>query len=27
MQTFETWLAENGDRIPVEKGAQRASGE
>jgi len=27
MQTFETWLAENGDRIPIEKGSLRASGE
>ncbi|MGE5284761.1 MAG: NmrA/HSCARG family protein [Actinomycetota bacterium] len=26
MQTFEGWLAENGDRIPVEKGSRRASG-
>ncbi len=27
MQTFETWLAENGDRIPIEIGSLRASGE
>ena len=27
MQTFENWLAEHGDRIPVEKGSLRASGE
>jgi hypothetical protein len=27
MQTFETWLAENRDRIPIEKGPLRASGE
>jgi uncharacterized protein YbjT (DUF2867 family) len=27
MQTFEAWLAGNGDRIPIEKGSLRASGE
>jgi len=27
MQTFESWLAENGDRIPIEKDSLRASGE
>ena len=27
MQTFESWLAENRDRIPIEKGSLRASGE
>ncbi len=27
MQTFEEWLAENGGRIPIEKGSRRASGE
>ena len=27
MQSFEAWLDENRDRIPVEKGARRASGE
>ena len=27
MKTFEAWLDENRDRIPVEKGARRASGE
>jgi len=27
MKTFEAWLDENWDRIPVEKGARRASGE
>jgi uncharacterized protein YbjT (DUF2867 family) len=27
MKTFEVWLDENGGRIPVEKGARRASGE
>jgi uncharacterized protein YbjT (DUF2867 family) len=27
LRTFETWLAENKDRIPLEKDAQRASGE
>ncbi|MGB5197816.1 MAG: NmrA family NAD(P)-binding protein [Candidatus Deferrimicrobium sp.] len=27
MQTFEEWLAEHGDRIPIEKGSLRASGE
>jgi hypothetical protein len=27
MHTFETWLAENKDRIPFEEDAQRASGE
>jgi len=27
MQTFEAWLAENGERIPIEKGSRRASGE
>jgi len=27
MHTFETWLAENKDRIPLEEDAQRASGE
>jgi uncharacterized protein YbjT (DUF2867 family) len=26
MQTFETWLAKNGDRIPIEIGSRRASG-
>jgi uncharacterized protein YbjT (DUF2867 family) len=26
IQTFETWLAENGDRIPIEIGSLRASG-
>jgi len=27
MQTFETWLAENGGQIPIEIGSRRASGE
>jgi len=27
MQTFESWLSENGDRIPIETGSLRASGE
>jgi uncharacterized protein YbjT (DUF2867 family) len=27
MQTFEAWLAENGNRIPIEKDSLRASGE
>jgi hypothetical protein len=27
MRTFETWLAENGGRIPIEIGSRRASGE
>jgi hypothetical protein len=27
MKTFDAWLDENRDRIPVEKGARRASGE
>jgi hypothetical protein len=27
MQTFDTWLAENVGRIPIEKGPLRASGE
>lgn len=27
MQTFETWLTGNGNRIPIEKGSQRASGD
>jgi hypothetical protein len=27
MQTFEEWLAEHGDRIPIGKGSMRASGE
>ena len=27
MQTFESWLAENGGRIPVEEASRRASGE
>ena len=27
IRTFEAWLSENGDRIPVEKGSLRASGE
>ncbi len=27
MQTFERWLAENANRIPIEKGSRRASGE
>jgi uncharacterized protein YbjT (DUF2867 family) len=27
LQTFETWLAENGGRIPIEAGSRRASGE
>jgi uncharacterized protein YbjT (DUF2867 family) len=26
MRTFEEWLAEHGDRIPIEKGSRRASG-
>jgi hypothetical protein len=26
MRTFEEWLAEHGDRIPIEKGFRRASG-
>src|SRR5512143_1478803 len=27
MRTFEEWLAEHGDRIPIEKGSRRAAGE
>jgi hypothetical protein len=27
MQTFEAWLAENANRIPIEKPSLRASGE
>jgi uncharacterized protein YbjT (DUF2867 family) len=27
LQTFEDWLAENGNRIPIEKASRRASGE
>jgi uncharacterized protein YbjT (DUF2867 family) len=27
MKTFEAWLAENGGRIPIEKGSRQASGE
>ncbi|HLO09298.1 MAG TPA: NmrA/HSCARG family protein [Desulfobacteria bacterium] len=27
MQTFESWLAENGGRIPIEEASRRASGE
>ena len=27
MQTFESWLAENGGRIPIEEVSLRASGE
>ena len=27
MLTFEEWLAEHGDRIPIEKGSRRAAGE
>jgi len=27
MRTFETWLTENGNRIPIEIGSLRASGD